>query len=157
MAAGIKVLVHGQGKSIWSCRLCSPWHRHCRMMCLSPAGALWALGHSWAWEKTALSCTQQQKFSAKEGNLPELGVALDAHVACEMNFRQLTPKEDFADCNPYICPGAGTVIAKCLTDKAGLSPACPFATQPQRKYSPFVNKILKFRTKNTIGQFWRWL
>lgn len=59
-------------------------------------------------------------------------------------------------------PGAVTLIAKCLIDKdSRADPSvslCHSATEKiQRKYSPFVNKILKFRTKDTIGQFWRWL
>lgn len=100
MAAGIKLLVPGQEKTSGACKILQPVHKHCRRMSLSPAGALCALGHSLRLGKGCSELPQQQKCSAEEGNLPEPWGS--CRVTCEMNFAQLTPKEDYADCNPHI-------------------------------------------------------
>lgn len=118
MATGIKVLVPGQEKTSGACKIVQAVAQPLqddvpepcrRSLCWGspPKAGKGLLSAAHSSTNSMLNTAAEIQCRNSESNLPELwgSSGCTCCAACEMDLRQLTPKKDYADCSPYICPG----------------------------------------------------
>lgn len=120
------------------------------------AWALQELSEPWVTPEPGKGAAHSSRNSVpKRGISLSLGVSLDAHVACEINFRQLTPKEDFADCNPYIFLGLeqGLWLPSAWQTKQGWAQPVPLPLSHRENTHHLLTKSWNSEPKTPLGSF----